>query len=97
MKKLWNLRGADRLFWFRHGEAGQRINPVLENLFNNPRKSFHFFRRTFKLMYRDEGVDEHSIDAFIGHAEGETHQRGHTLALVCQGDMRCYLDYEIHG
>lgn len=47
-----------RLFSFRHGEAGQRINPVLETLLNNPRKRVHSFRQTFKLMYRGEGVDE---------------------------------------
>ena len=66
-----------RLFSFRHGEAGQRINPVLETLFNNPRKRVHSFRRTFKLMYRDEGVDEHSIDALIGHAEGDASKRAY--------------------
>ena len=70
-----------RLFSFRHGEAGQRINPVLETLFNNPRKRVHSFRRTFKLMYRDEGVDEHSIDALIGHAEGDASKRAY--ARVC--------------
>ena len=47
-----------RLFSFRHGEAGQRINPVLETLLNNPRKRVHSLRQTFKLMYRGEGVDE---------------------------------------
>jgi integrase len=30
-----------RLFSFRHGEAGQKINPVLDTLFNNPRKRVH--------------------------------------------------------
>ena len=79
-----------RLFSFRHGEAGQRINPVLETLFNNPRKRVHSFRRTFKLMYRDEGMDEHSIDALTGHAR-VMHQRGHTQGLVCLGDMSFYL------
>ncbi len=66
-----------RLSSFRHREAGQRINPVLETLFNNPRKRVHSFRRTFKLMYRDEGVDEHSIDALIGQAEGNASKRAY--------------------
>jgi len=62
---------SGRLFTWAHNHAGEEINPVLKELFNHPRKRIHSFRRTFKILYRDHGVDEKSIDALVGHAEGD--------------------------
>lgn len=62
---------SGRLFKWAHNHAGEEINPILKELFNHPRKRIHSFRRTFKILYRDHGVDEKSIDALVGHAEGD--------------------------
>ena len=62
---------SGRLFTWAHNHAGEEINPILKEMFNHPRKRIHSFRRTFKILYRDHGVDEKSIDALVGHAEGD--------------------------
>ena len=68
---LTRKQESGRLFTWAHNHAGEEINPILKGLFNHPRKRIHSFRRTFKILYRDHGVDEKSIDALVGHAEGD--------------------------
>ena len=43
------------------------INPILEGIVPHPNKSTRSFRRTFKVMMRDLGVEEEVHDNITGH------------------------------
>ena len=43
------------------------INPVLESIVPHPSKSTRSFRRTFKIMMRNLGVEEEVHDNITGH------------------------------
>ena len=51
------------------------VNPTLHELVPHPYKSIRSFRRTFKVMMRDLGVNEEVHDAITGHGENKTASR----------------------
>ena len=51
------------------------VNPILHELVPHPYKSIRSFRRTFKVMMRDLGVNEEVHDAITGHGENKTASR----------------------
>ena len=51
------------------------VNPTLHELVPHPYKSVRSFRRTFKVMMRDLGVNEEVHDAITGHGENKTASR----------------------
>jgi len=51
------------------------VNPTLHELIPHPYKSVRSFRRTFKVMMRDLGVNEEVHDAITGHGENKTASR----------------------
>ena len=73
--KLWLPKKADgRLFNYTQDKNGRcspsiskAINPVLESIVPHPNKSTRSFRRTFKVMMRDLGVEEEVHDNITGH------------------------------
>ena len=57
---------------------------------NKPLKRAHSFRRTFKILYRDEGVDEKAIDALVGHAEGDASRKAYAhVGVPRRFEMLC--------
>jgi integrase len=92
--KLPLKQDTGRLFTFAHNVAGSLINPVLRDLFNNPRKRTHSFRRSFKIMYRDQGVEERSIDALVGHGEGDASRQAYAgVGVPKRFEMLCKLEH----
>ena len=84
------VQRSGRLFTYSHGKAGNKINPILKEMFNNPLKRAHSFRRTFKILYRDEGVDEKAIDALVGHAEGDASRKAYAgVGVPRRFEMLC--------
>ena len=81
--KLWMPKKADgRLFDYKQDEDGlcsadtaDIINPILEGIVPHPNKSTRSFRKTFKVMMRDLGVNEEVHDAITGHGENKTASR----------------------
>ena len=73
--KLWMPEKASgRLFDYTQDEDGKcspsiskAINPTLEILVPHPNKSARSFRRTFKVMMRNAGVEEEVHDNITGH------------------------------
>jgi len=47
--------------------AGRAINPILKELFNDDRKSFHSFRSTFKIKLDETGITNELSDVIMGH------------------------------
>ena len=92
--KLPPKQDTGRLFSFAHNVAGSLINPVLRDMFNNPRKRTHSFRRSFKIMYRDLGVEERSIDALVGHGEGDASRKAYAgVGVPKRFEMLCGLEH----
>ena len=50
-------------------DIGHKLNPTLERLVSHPQKSIRSFRKSFKIMMRDAGVNEEVHDAITGHKE----------------------------
>ena len=81
--KLWMPKKADgRLFNYTQDEDGkcsmamaQIINPLLQSIVPHPNKTTRSFRRTFKVMMRDLGVDEEVHDAITGHGDNKSTSR----------------------
>ena len=65
-------------------------------MFNIPLKKVHWFRRTFKILYRDEGVDEKAIDALVGHAEGDASRKAYA-GVEYLDVLRCCVEISIRG
>ena len=90
------VQNSGRLFTCGHGKASSKINPILEQIFNNPIKRAHSLRKTFKILYRDEDVDEKAIDSVVGHAE-LTRQARLMLARECLNVLKCCVELSIRG
>ena len=93
---LLPIQRSGRLFPYSHRKAGNKINPILNEMFNIPLKKVHWFRRTFKILYRDEGVDEKAIDALVGHAEGDASRKAYA-GVEYLDVLRCCVEISIRG
>ena len=75
-------KSTGRLFYYVKDDVGRCstdinyvVNPTLHELVPHPYKSVRSFRRTFKVMMRDLGVNEEMHDAITGHGENKTTSR----------------------
>ena len=56
-------------------DIGHKVNHVLNRIVSHPRKSTRSFRKTFKQMMRDVGVEEEVHDFITGHSQGSSASR----------------------
>ena len=66
-----------KVFAFSENYTERQINNSIAEIVNHPKKRIHSFRRTFKILYRDNMIDEKTIDALVGHAEGDASRRAY--------------------
>ncbi|MDC1274981.1 tyrosine-type recombinase/integrase [Planktomarina temperata] len=69
-------RSTGRLFDYEKNEdglsateIGHQILPILHDIVPHPNKNIRSFRKTFKRMCRDKGVEEEVHDAITGHRQ----------------------------
>ena len=51
--------------------AGRAVNPILNDLLADDRKSFHSFRSTFKIKLDETGITDPLSDLIMGHGKGD--------------------------
>jgi hypothetical protein len=56
-------------------EIGHQILPTLHGIVPHPNKNIRSFRKTFKRMCRDKGVEEEVHDAITGHRQSASASR----------------------
>ena len=71
-----------KVFAFSENYTERQVNSTLAEIVDHPKKRIHSFRRTFKILYRDNLIDEKTIDALVGHAEGDASRRAYAGVSV---------------
>ena len=71
-----------KVFAFSENWSERQVNRTLAKIVDHPKKRIHSFRRTFKILYRDNMIDEKTIDALVGHAEGDASRRAYAGVSV---------------